>query len=404
MKFAIVSLVSLLVANTSAFTTVSNGVSVNTLTSKNSFGVRRWMSSETAVAEPTDVETPSEFDVVRDATVGALKQQLEASKASPELVAGLIYFVNEYFNAMNVSNADGNDVTPKYAAEQVAMAIKLGMTYGSGKDKYRFGVQHRSLRDHDGIDFHKFGCDFFRPAINLDKSPVLGQENLKEAMEFVEQGHNVVLFANHQSEADPQIVSCLMEKVGYGKEAADIFFVAGHKVTTDTLAIPFSMGRNLICIHSKKHIDNDQETKPMKQKQNLMAMSAMLELLKNPDKGSIIWVAPSGGRDRRDLKTNEVPIAPFDQKTIDMFRLMGNKSKQPMHYYSLSMVTYDICPPPDYVEAGTGEQRNVRYAPTGLSFSKELENLGGVESRHLFTEQAEAECQKGYEALLKEIN
>merc|ERR1719384_2670618 len=180
----------------------------------------------------------------------------------------------------------------------------------------------------------------------------------------------------------------MMEKAGYGKEAANMVYVAGHKVTTDTLAIPFSMGRNLICIHSKKHIDADPETKPIKSKQNLLAMGQMLNLLKDPEKGCMIWVAPSGGRDRRDLTTNEVPIADFDQKTIDMFRLMGNKSKQPMHYYSISMVSYDLCPPLDYVEAGTGEQRNVRYVPVGLSFSKELENVGGVESRHLFTEQA----------------
>merc|ERR1712165_315958 len=116
------------------------------------------------------------------------------------------------------------------------------------------------------------------------------------------------------------------------------------------------MGRNLICIHSKKHIDADPETKPFKSKQNLLAMNGMPKKMKKG--GSIIWVAPSGGRDRRDLDSGKVPVAPFDQKTIDMFRLMGNKSKQPMHYYAFSMVTYDLCPPPDFVDVGTGEQRN----------------------------------------------
>jgi 1-acyl-sn-glycerol-3-phosphate acyltransferase len=220
-------------------------------------------------------------------------------------------------------------------------------------------------------------------------------------MKQIEKGENVVFFANHQSEADPQVMSILLEKAGYGVEAEEVVYVAGHKVTTDTLAIPFSMGRNLICIHSKKHIDSDPETKPIKQKQNLAAMNGMLRMQK--EGGTMIWVAPSGGRDRRDLSTGKVPIAPFDQKTVDMFRLMGNKSKVPTHYYALSMVTYDLCPPPDFVEAGTGEQRNVRFVPCAIKISPELENVGGVESRHLFTEYAFQTAQEGYEECLKAL-
>merc|ERR1712157_141615 len=94
--------------------------------------------------------------------------------------------------------------------------------------------------------------------------------------------------------------------------------------------------------------------------------------------GAVLWVAPSGGRDRRDLTTMKVPVAPFDQKTIDLFRLLGNKSKTPTHFYPMAMASYDLCPPPDFIEAG-------------------------VESRHLFTEHAEAECKRDYEKLLELI-
>ena len=189
-------------------------------------------------------------------------------------------------------------------------------------------------------------------------------------MDQLAAGDNVVFLANHQSEADPQVMSVCLEQAGFPEAASGITYVAGHKVTTDALAIPFSMGRNLICIHSKKHIDTDPETKPLKQRQNLNAMSDMLGMLKQG--GTALWVAPSGGRDRRDLTTGKVPIAKFDSKTIDMFRLMGNKSKKPTHYYPLAMVTYDLCPPPDYVEAGTGEQRNVRFTRVGISCGEEL--------------------------------
>jgi len=211
----------------------------------------------------------------------------------------------------------------------------------------------------------------------------------------------MLCFANHQSEADPQVLSILLEEIGMPEEASKVVYVAGHKVTTDALAIPFSMGRNLLCIHSKKHIDAEPELKESKQKQNLASMSAMLGMMR--EGGCALWVAPSGGRDRRNVETGEVPIAGFDQKTIDMFRLMGNKSKVKTHFFPLAMASYELCPPPDFVEVGVGERRNVRYSPIGIACGNEVPNVGGVDSRHLFTDHAFEECQEDYEKLLKAI-
>jgi len=230
---------------------------------------------------------------------------------------------------------------------------------------------------------------------------VQGTNHLQTAFDQIKAGENVVFLANHQSEADPQVFSIMLEKAGFAQEAAEVVYVAGHKVTTDPLAIPFSMGRNLLCIHSKKHIDADPDTKSVKQRQNLSTMSAMLKQLKAG--GAALWVAPSGGRDRRDLDSGKVPIAPFDSKTIDMFRLMGNKSKKPTHYYPLAMVSYELCPPPDFVEAGVGEQRNIRYSPVAISCGEELESVGGLESRHAFCENAEKVTDDLYQALTKEM-
>ena len=42
-------------------------------------------------------------------------------------------------------------------------------------------------------------------------------------------------------------------------------------MTTDLLAMPFSMGRNLLCIFSKKHVDNPPELKSTKQRRDLAA-------------------------------------------------------------------------------------------------------------------------------------
>jgi glycerol-3-phosphate O-acyltransferase len=344
----------------------------------------------------------------------------------------LVHFVQEYFAALAAAaqagskNPDGSDITAQQAAEQMLGTLDLGMKYGLGagpKGKFVFDdVRWKALRgdkdderyqneemkemlgDDVNTDLYAAGCNFFRPPMDLENSIVLGEDNLKKALAQIEAGENVVFLANHQSEADPQVVSCLFEKVSkeVGDLAAHVTYVAGHKVTTDPLAVPFSMGRNLICIHSKKHIDADPETKPAKSRQNMAAMNSMLAGLK--EGGMAIWVAPSGGRDRRDVESGKIPIAPFDQKTVDMFRLMGNKSKVPTHFYPMSMVSYDLCPPPDFVEAGVGEQRNVRFTPIGIAVSDEVPNVGGADKRHLFTERAEEECMDGYVELLKGLD
>jgi glycerol-3-phosphate O-acyltransferase len=40
----------------------------------------------------------------------------------------------------------------------------------------------------------------------------------------------------------------------------------------------------------------------------------------------VIWIAPSGGRDRPNPDTKEFEIANFDSKAVDMFRLLAQKA------------------------------------------------------------------------------
>eukprot|EP00957_Ditylum_brightwellii_P161506 12297068-Ditylum_brightwellii.AAC.1 len=47
----------------------------------------------------------------------------------------------------------------------------------------------------------------------------MGKENAKKAFAQIEAGGNVVLFANHQSEADPQVFSILLKAISSGEEA-----------------------------------------------------------------------------------------------------------------------------------------------------------------------------------------
>ena len=368
----------------------------------NSASSKRYSSSVQAESVTTKDEGTGllpEFSAALEKAQATVSASL---KDKPELIPPLLHFCDEYMAAHQASYLDNKEESnsPQAALKRILEGVQFGFKYGMGSDKFAFGVTHEALRgdseaeDGNELDFYKWGTDFFEGLIKED-SKLLGTDNLAKAAKQIEAGENVVFFANHQSEADPQVVSILFDRAGYGEVAENIYFVAGHKVTTDALAIPFSMGRNLICIHSKKHIDADPETKGVKNRQNLSAMGGMLEKLKKG--GTALWVAPSGGRDRRDLESGKTPIAPFDSKTLDMFRLMGNKSKKPTHYYPFAMVSYEVCPPPDFVEAGTGEQRNFRFTSVGIKVGEEVSSEGGLDKRHEFND----EC---YESTLKDYH
>ena len=120
------------------------------------------------------------------------------------------------------------------------------------KEPHQFEPYHTAIRE--PFDYYKMGNDFAGGVIDQKSSKIVGVEKIDEINERLAAGDNVVLLANHQSEADPQIFSVLLDPIAPGF-AEKTIFVAGDRVTTDLLAQPFSMGRNLLCIFSKKHLD-----------------------------------------------------------------------------------------------------------------------------------------------------
>jgi glycerol-3-phosphate O-acyltransferase len=228
---------------------------------------------------------------------------------------------------------------------------------------HEFEPYHKAMRE--PFDYYALGNEFAKPLINADASEIVGRDMIDQIQQQVAAGDNVVLLANHQSEADPQIFSVLLDPIVPGFAESTIF-VAGDRVTTDLLAQPFSMGRNLLCIYSKKHIENPPELKSKKSRHNRNVMKEMQNLFK--EGGKIVWVAPSGGRDRRG-SDGEYEVAPFDAKSVEMFRLMADKAGRPTHFYPLSMLTYAVCPPPEAVGGDVGERRTVKYSPAALHFA-----------------------------------
>ncbi|KAK3286173.1 hypothetical protein CYMTET_6260 [Cymbomonas tetramitiformis] len=179
---------------------------------------------------------------------------------------------------------------------------------------FTFPSYHQAIRE-GSIDYFQLGNDYVGTLINYDQS-VLGQKARWDDVEKkINAGENVILLANHQSEADAAFIPLLTEKThpGLGEK---VIYVAGGRVVDDIMSKPFSMGRNLLCVNSKKHMMEGDRTAKMRQ--NIRTLKEMERLLKAG--GALIWIAPSGGRDRRSEDGILVPdnfdpglqISPFE--------------------------------------------------------------------------------------------
>jgi len=243
------------------------------------------------------------------------------------------------------------------------------------KSPHPFEPYHSQIRR--PFDYYTFGLDFIRPLVDPSQSEALGMEYAEEINLHISNGNNVILLANHQIEADPQAISLLLEK-NFPKLAEEMIFVAGERVLTDPLAVPFSLGRNLLCIYSKRYIDQPPELKMQKQLHNKNTMIRMAELLS--EGGKCIYVAPSGGRDRPN-KEGIVEVTPFDPQSIEMFYLMAQKSARPTFFYTLALKTYSILPPPETIQIELGESRKTKRAGIRLCFGPkvEMERFEGAE-------------------------
>lgn len=263
---------------------------------------------------------------------------------------------------------------------------------------YAFEPYHKKIRH--PIDYYRFGLDFIRPLIDLPHSRIEGKKHLEAVADSLKKGENVILLANHQTESDPQAISVMLEKT-HPQIAESMIFVAGERVVTDPLAIPFSMGCDLLCIYSRRYIDHPIEEKAEKQLHNKKTMQLMSRLLS--DGGKIIYVAPSGGRDRMGAR-GFAEVAPFDADSIEMFYLMARKAKTATHFVPLALATYDLLPPPETIQRELGELRIAKRTAIHLSFAPafDMEHFQGSsgidkkEKRELRCREIESIVVKNY--------
>lgn len=234
-------------------------------------------------------------------------------------------------------------------------------------EPFLFQPYHERIRH--PFDYYQFGLEILKPLIEKERSSILGVEHLKDIETSLAKGHNAIFLANHQTEADPQAISILLEKIA-PEFAEKLIFVAGERVLTDPLAVPFSMGRNLLCIYSKRYIDFPPEMKSKKQLHNKRTMELMSEMLS--EGGKAIYIAPSGGRDRPNDQ-GIFEVAPFDPQSIEMIYLMAQRAGHPTFFYPMALKTQELIPPPDTIQRELGEARRARRGKIHLAFGPSID-------------------------------
>ncbi|SCC90624.1 Glycerol-3-phosphate acyltransferase, chloroplastic [Chlamydiales bacterium SCGC AG-110-P3] len=289
-----------------------------------------------------------------------IKNAIDSGILSPTLGASMQKFYQNYSHS--ALGAHGSEHTNHVTRFRQYLQHVMKQV----EEPFGFGHYHEMLRT--PCDYHAFGMEFFRSLVNAEKSRVEGIDNIKRIEKQLSNGENVFLLSNHQTECDPQLMSLLLEDKA-PKLAQRIIFVAGHRVTHDPMAVPFSLGVNLFCIFSKKHIEHPPEKRAEKLLHNQRTMKRMRNMLTAG--GACIYIAPSGGRDRPG-SSGRFPPAPFNAPSLEMTILQGKQVPTPTHYYPLALWTYPILPPPDAVHRELGEKRITGYSPIYMTFGDEL--------------------------------
>ncbi|KAG8634186.1 glycerol-3-phosphate acyltransferase, chloroplastic isoform X2 [Manihot esculenta] len=294
--------------------------------------------------------------------LSGIRKQVEAGKLPLNVAAGMEEVYQNYRNAVLQSGIPN-------AKEIIVsnMAVAMDRMCLDVEDPFVFSPYHKALRE--PFDYYNFGQNYIRPLVDFRDSYVGNISLFHEVEKQLQQGHNVVLISNHQTEADPAVIALLLEKTN-PYIAENLIYVAGDRVITDPLCKPFSMGRNLICVYSKKHMGDDPELIEMKKRANIRSLKEMAGILR--DGSQIVWIAPSGGRDRPDPLTGEWYPAPFDTASVDNMRRLADHSGAPGHIYPLALLCYDIMPPPLQVEKEIGERRVISFHGAGLSIAPEI--------------------------------
>ncbi|XP_071737435.1 glycerol-3-phosphate acyltransferase, chloroplastic [Rutidosis leptorrhynchoides] len=337
----------------------------------------------------TFMDARSEHDLL-----SGIQRELEAGTLPKNIAQSMAELYQNYKNAVFQSgDPHAEDIVLSN------MRVAFDRMFLAVKEPFEFSPYHEAIQE--PFNYYMFGQNYIRPLINFRESYV-GNVSLFSTMEEqLKQGENVILISNHQSEADPAVIALLLEKT-HPHISENIIYVAGDRVITDPLCKPFSMGRNLLCVYSKKHMNDVPELADMKRRANTRSLKEMAMLLRGGSK--IIWIAPSGGRDRPDPITNQWFPAPFDATSLDNMRRLVDHAGVVGHIYPLAILCHDIMPPPAQVEKDIGEERLIGYHGTGISVAPEV-NFQKVTASCASPEEAKTTYSKAvYDSVCEQYN
>ncbi|WCJ29102.1 Glycerol-3-phosphate acyltransferase chloroplastic [Euphorbia peplus] len=323
-----------------------------------------------------------------------IKKEVEAGRLPLNVAVGMEELYQNYRNAVLQSGIpNAKDVILSN------MAATLDCISLDVEEPYEFSPYHRALRE--PFDYYNFGQNYIRPLVDFRNSYVGNISIFSEVEEKLQQGHNIILISNHQTEADPAVIALLLENTN-PYVAENLIYVAGDRVVTDPLCKPFSMGRNLICVYSKKHMNDVPELVEMKKKANIRSLKEMASILREGSR--IIWISPSGGRDRPDPLTGEWYPAPFDASAVDNMRRLAEHSGAPGHFYPLALLCHEIMPPPPQVEKEIGEKRLVAFHGTGVAIAPKI-NFSEIAAAYEDSDEAKiAYSEALYDSVCEQYN
>eukprot|EP00438_Fugacium_kawagutii_P004567 Skav202825 [mRNA] locus=scaffold3852:185537:191481:- [translate_table: standard] len=144
---------------------------------------------------------------------------------------------------------------------------------------------------------------------------------------------------------------------------------AVQQVTTDRLAIPFSKGRYLLSIYSKKYLDEGHaaDAEPF-----IVHAGTEEEQEAKSERNK-----KKPGAKRLDgwlEETQRFAPAKFDQSSVGLFLLLAQKAARnngpQTHFMPLAMWTHRLVPPPEDAKASVGESRSAQRAAVALNFGE----------------------------------
>ncbi|MCO5610298.1 hypothetical protein L7F22_064534 [Adiantum nelumboides] len=202
--------------------------------------------------------------------LSGIRKEVEMKRISPRVGYAMEELYWNYRRAVLEGGA------PQDKVVQI-MATVLDRILLQFEDPFVFPAYHKAIRD--PYDYYMFGQNYIRPLLDFRNSYLGNVSTFDEIEGQLKQGENVVFVANHQTEADPAVMALLLETT-HPYLSQSLTYIAGDRVVADPFCKPFSMGRNLLCVYSKKHINDEPELIDMKRKANARSLKELALLLR----------------------------------------------------------------------------------------------------------------------------